>query len=93
MKGRKMRKNTQAAFFQPEVSWSRKRSLMIVIRIQMKITRKKIERTVRSAWPSVYSAIGTDETPLEMSKTGRRLPASRTCAWSSARPRRRFNAR
>src|SRR6266516_13785 len=43
------RNSTQAAFAQPESSWSRKRSLRIVIRIQIQTTKKKISRARRSA--------------------------------------------
>src|SRR6476469_5172841 len=54
----KTRKSTQAAFTQPEVSWSRKRSLRIVIRIQIQITKKKTSKTTRRASPKLMSANG-----------------------------------
>src|SRR6188472_3802078 len=52
----KTRKRTQAAFAHPEVSWSRKRSLRIVIRIQIQITKKKTSKATRSASPNSMSA-------------------------------------
>ena len=52
----KTRKRTQAAFAQPEISWSRKRSLRIVIRIQIQITKKKTSKATRSASPNSMSA-------------------------------------
>src|ERR1700750_2078903 len=54
----KTRKRTQAAFPQPESSWSRKRSLRIVIRIQIQITKKKISRATRRISPKLMSASG-----------------------------------
>ena len=49
----------QKAFVQPDASWSRKRSEMIVIRIQNQITNRKISRTtiIASGSPKV-EAIG-----------------------------------
>src|ERR1051326_8184881 len=56
MKGMKTRKSTQAAFAQPDNSWSRKRSVRIVIRIQIQTTKKKISRASSSASPRLMSA-------------------------------------
>ena len=52
----KTRNRTQAAFAQPESSWSRKRSERIVIRIQIQITKKKTSKATRSASPKLMSA-------------------------------------
>src|SRR3954454_20309785 len=57
-KGMKTRNRTQAAFAQPESSWSRKRSLRIVIRIQIQMTKKKTSNATRSASPTLMSARG-----------------------------------
>src|ERR1700709_107550 len=54
----KTRNSTQAAFPQPDSSWSRKRSLMIVIRIQIQITKKKTSKATRRASPTLMSANG-----------------------------------
>src|SRR6478609_9410593 len=54
----KTRNRTQAAFTQPEVSWSRKRSVRIVIRIQIQITKKKTSKAMRRASPMLMSANG-----------------------------------
>ena len=55
----KTRKRTQTAFAQPDISWSRKRSVMIVMRIQIQITKKKISSDERSSSPKLTSASGT----------------------------------
>ncbi len=55
----KTRKSTQAAFAQPESSWSRKRSLRIVIRIQIQITKKNTSSAMRRSSPKLMSAIGS----------------------------------
>src|SRR6188472_3816989 len=55
----KTRKRTQAAFAHPEISWSRNRSLRIVIRIQIQITKKKTSKATRSASPNSMSAKNT----------------------------------
>jgi hypothetical protein len=52
----KTRKRIQIAFFTPDSSWSRKRSPMIVIRIQIQITKKKIARVVTRASVRPYVA-------------------------------------
>src|SRR3954452_15436310 len=54
----KTRNRTQAAFPQPDSSWSRKTSLMIVIRIQIQITKKKTSKATRRASPMLMSANG-----------------------------------
>src|SRR6185295_19705279 len=54
----KTKNRTQAAFAQPEVSWSRKRSVRIVIRIQIQITKKKTSNAMRRASPMLMSANG-----------------------------------
>src|ERR1700704_6688743 len=54
----KTKNRTQTAFAQPDVSWSRKRSLRIVIRIQIQITKKKISSTTRRNSPKLTSASG-----------------------------------
>src|SRR6476646_3334398 len=54
----KTRKSTQAAFTHPDVSWSRKRSVRIVIRIQIQMTKKKTSKATRSASPMLMSANG-----------------------------------
>ena len=48
-----------SAFAGPETSWSRNRSVRIVIRIQIQITKKNTERTVSNASPRPKSAIST----------------------------------
>ena len=54
----KTRNSTQAAFAQPESAWSRKRSVRIVIRIQIQMTKKKTSKATRSASPKLMSANG-----------------------------------
>src|SRR3954454_12999223 len=54
----KTRKRTQAAFAQPEVSWSRKRSMRMVIRIRIQITKKNTSKATSSASPMLISANG-----------------------------------
>src|ERR1700753_1825688 len=55
----KTRKRIHAAFAHPDISWSRKRSVMIVKRIQIQITKRKISTTTRSSSPKLMSARGT----------------------------------
>src|SRR5262245_52114844 len=56
---------THTAFHQPEISWSRKRSVRIVIRIQIQITKKKISRASSSASPRLTSANGSTNNPFD----------------------------
>src|ERR1700761_5637761 len=60
----KTRKRSQTAFPQPDISWSRKRSVTIVKRIQIQATKRKISKTTSRSSPKVMSARGAKGTLL-----------------------------
>src|SRR5436305_6201902 len=80
----KTRKSTQAALTQPDVSWSRKRSVRIVIRIQIQMTKKKTSNATRSASPMLMSANG--KAASFRSETVWRPNAALTCSARYALP-------
>src|SRR5215204_880730 len=62
----KTRNSTHAALAQPEISWSRNRSVRMVIRIQIQITKKKISKASRRASPRLISARGKGVLSVEI---------------------------
>src|ERR1700754_889698 len=57
--GMKTRKRIQSPFAHPDISWSRNRSVMIVKRIQIQTTKRKISTTRSRSSPKLMSARGT----------------------------------
>src|ERR1044072_913698 len=66
----KTRKSTHAAFAHPDMEWSRKRSVRIVIRIQIQMTKKKTSKAISSASPKLMSANGSTCIPFSRCRGG-----------------------